>query len=278
MTRTRQKCTLLIAAFVLAIGCAIAASTPQTAYAVKDLGVGVGTTSATATNVPLKGKSLSMTYDATFKYTNDNNFYKFKTSNRNSSYRISLKALSTDGTIYFTVYDSGMHRFFQSEITTAKKRTIELQKLKRNQTYYIEVWRFAVDSPQYIQDNDSNIQYAEYRLSVKEIITPPNRVTGAKMSRAGKYKVRIQFNESRYASGYQVRWDRTWWKTTKNKRGTWDMHKDTNHVFTTKYHGKKHPYRFSVRPYRIVNGKKYYGGWRACVLKGTDNTKTITLK
>ena len=255
MTQVRSKFVAIIAAMALAIGCALVATTPQKALAEElTLGTTVGTTTAAATNMPLVGKSLQTTAYATFNRTNDNHWYKFTTSDRNSNYRIRLEADSPDGTIFFTVYDSGMHRFFTSQLATTGRRTINLTKLTRNQVYYVEIWRFAVDSPQYKgTQGQSDVQYADYRLLIKELVQAPDPVQNLRVSSPSTKKLKVKYRKARYASAYQILV-----KNSVDNKKYYFRTKKTTWTLKTKYTGR---YRVWVRPYRVVNNKTYYGQW-----------------
>lgn len=263
MSHVRNRCSLLVAALALVIGCALALGTPQTAHAADlKLGTSVGSTAARATILPLVGKSLKSTSYATFNRTNDNHFYKFSTSNRDSRYRIRLRAENVvDGDINITIYDSNMHRFYTGNVQTTNWGVV-LRKLTRNSTYYIEIWRYAVDSPQYIDlYKGNNIQYADYRLYVKELITKPKAVTKLKVSSPSKKRLKVKWLRSFNADAYQI----LVMSPLNVKKATGKPIKfyfyTKNDVFKlkTKYAGE---YRVWVRPYRTVNGKKYYGNWR----------------
>lgn len=265
MTQARSRIAVLFAALALVIGCALVVTTPQTAQA-DDLKLGrtVGGTTAAATNMPLVGKSLSTTAFAEFNDNNDNHFYKFTTSDRNSTYRLNLRADSNDGAIYFTIYDSSMHRFYTSATNGSFRanRTITLQKLRHNSVYYVEVWRLAVNTPWYVINNDDDqmssnvyVPNAAYRLTITERITRPAAVTNLRATSPSKKKLKVKWDASHYADAYQLLIRNS---VDKNSKNYYFKTSRTTYTLKTKYSGK---YRVWVRPYRKVNGKTYYGAW-----------------
>lgn len=284
MTQVRSRFAAVIAALALAVGCALVATAPQSAYA-DDLRLGsaVGGNQAAATNMPMVGKSLYTTAFAEFNDYNDNHFYRFTTSNRNSTYRIKLQADSADGMIFFTIYDSSMHRFYTTAINGTFQngnttRTIRLRKLKHNTNYYVEVWRLAVDAPWYvINDNGSAIQQsyernAAYRLTIRELITAPDRVRNFHGISQSNLHLRVRWRASHYADGYQLLLRNNVERMTKNY---YFNTKNTVFSLKTKYNGV---YRVWVRPYRLVNGKKYYGAWSPGSTRAFNNGLRIRVK
>ena len=195
-----------------------------------------------------KKKSLSVSDEGYFNSKEYSKFYKFNTSNRNSSYRVTLSDLGQQD-LDVILYDANYREI--SRFATEDRMRATYTDLDRSGTYYIELRR------------DTNwTSRADYKVSFKEIVAPPDQVTKLKVKSTSAGKVTVSYRWPTYATGFQVRTKRAWgdgkatsFKTTKN-----------NVTYKVKYSGKKYPYRISVRAYRLINGKYYYGAWSDSVL------------
>lgn len=267
MEKVQQRFTAVIAALALVIGCALVFAMPQQAEAktVQLKAGSVGSTSATATNIILKAtknnKNPSMKIMTTFNTTNDNNWYKFTTSDRDSTYNLKLKSYKdvngNYSSVHVVVYDSTMHRFWTHAVSaTATSVSIPMNILKRNQVYYIEVWRYATDSPEYQTSND---RYADYALTLTEEIRKPGAIKNLKVKSTKSYRFTATYSKKFNADGYQIQFKRAW--SPKNPV-TQNRYTDkTKRTYKTAYAGSAYKYKVRVRPYRLVDGKKFYGPW-----------------
>lgn len=270
MEKVQQRFTAVIAALALVLGCALVFAMPQQAEAktVQLKAGSVGSTSATATNIILKAtknnKNPSMKIMTTFNTTNDNNWYKFTTSDRDSTYKLKLKSRKDiNGNykrVHVVVYDSSMHRFWSYAVNDTANPTdsviIPMNILKRNQVYYIEVWRYATDSTAYQTSND---RYADYELTLTEEIRKPASIKNLKVVSKSSYRFTATYSKKFNADGYQIQFKRAW--SPKNPV-TQNRYTDkTKRTYKTAYAGSAYKYKVRVRPYRLVDGKKFYGPW-----------------
>ena len=259
MTKLQQKASALIAALVLAFGCLFVASAPQQAYATTSTNLTAGSTFGAATTLSLKDKSLAATNSTKFNNTNDNNFYKFTTSDRNSRYKLTLR--SFDGwRLYATVYDSNHHRIAHMTTASTTGQRWIFRNLKRNAVYYVEVWRFVINVTDYIDsgavlgEGYAESSYVPYRITMKEVVTPPSPVTGLKARSTTSKRISVAWRESSTADGYRIE--------LKKGSGSWKqvgfVSGGNNTSFTAKNLIPTSKYKVRVRAARWVNGKKYY--------------------
>ena len=257
MTTVQRRLAITAAAFLLAIGCAIALSMPQQNAYAANTRLTPGNVITKATNLPLVGRELWTTNFATFNATNDSNFYKFQTSNRDSRYKITLRSddLGENEKLRVVIYDPSYHRF-KVEDSTTTQISFYLEKLKRNQSYYIEVYRYAVDAPEgnYMTD----VPYVDYRIKVQEVITKPAALVFSEWSfkwyRKSKRLVYYIKEPSFSATGYQIRC----FNPITRK---WKYATTTKNSYIVKGITTYKKYKANIRPYRIVNGRTYYGKW-----------------
>jgi len=277
MTRVQQRATMLIAVLALAIGCALAIGMTQQAYAaVPKLAGGSTIEKATVLNYAADKKNLSITRRSEFNAAADNNHYKFTTSDRDSRYR--LKVASSMGyKIYITIRDASQHRIALMSTSSPTGKTWVFKNLKRNSVYYIELWRFVSSGADYIDSGtvlDTGLAetvYPPYKIILKELITKPT-VTGFVASSNSSHMLNLKWNEPSYNTEkiqIQFWWS---WQSKRTKNNTfWRTESFYNHYNTkVKYNGSTKPYKVRIRPYRIVNNKKYYGKWTAW--------QTVTIK
>ena len=272
MTRVQQRLVAVVAAFVLAIGCALAIGTPQHAYASKyDHNLTAGSTFGSATNLNYGANKVNLTTSNKTQFKTDTykNFYKFTTSGRDSRYRIWLT--SYEGYwIYATLYDSRGSRIAALRTNSKLGTSWAFKNLKRNSVYYVEVWRFVQDDT-YVDFTystpaafgNAQIIYPTYKIRVAELITKPV-VTGLSVKSNSAYSMRLTWNEPSYSTaGIQIEF--YWGWQTKSKKNTFYRTATGRSKVITKlkYHGTSHPYKVRIRAYRIVNNKKYYGAWTA---------------
>lgn len=276
MTLAKQRTIALIVAFILAIGCALAISMPQQAYATKSTKLAAGSSFTTSNNLALTDRDLAATNSTKFNATNDNNFYKFTTSDRNSRYRLTLR--SFDGwRLYATIYDASHHRIAHMATSSTTGQNWVFRNLKRNAVYYIEVWRFVINVSDYIDSGTvlgegyAESTYVPYRITVKELVTPPKKVTGLKFRSTAKGTLRVTYRESNTAEGYRIE--------IKRGSGSWQFKGFTQKTSITlknlKTTGK---YKVRVRAARWVNGKKYYSDFVTTTNAIKANGKTTKWK
>ena len=235
MTNTRQNLVAALAAFLLAVGCGLMVAMPHKAHA----DITAGPTIGAAKQLVIANKNLSGKDEASFSSTETTKWYKFVTSNRNSTYK--LRVWSDDGDdIDVIVYSSNLGIAEHFETDSAKTRSFET--LDRNATYYIRLNRWTDGSAR-----------ADYRVRVKEIITPPEAPSSFYAWSKLKQTIRLKYSKCDNATGYQVAYKKgsgKWVKKTTTK---------TTYVFTNLSKGKKYTVR--VRPYRQIYGEKHYGDW-----------------
>lgn len=245
MTRVQTRNTIVVAALALIIGCALAFAAPLRAQAVPV--VVAGDTPATAKLMDFTKKRNLTAEDPSCSFASKemSKFYKFTTSARNSSYRVSLEDL-TQQDFDVRLYDA-QNRLIPVSWNTSETRKMTYDTLDRNATYYIELRRWS--------DWEAR---ADYTIVFKEIITPPSPVKKLKAKSYSTSKLTVSYRRAINATGYQVRTKRGWGDSGKS---TYLKTKKLKVTYKTNYNGKKHPYLISVRPYRVVNGKTYYGAW-----------------
>ena len=277
MTRVQKRATLLIAAFVLAIGCALAIGMTQQAHAaVPKLAGGSTIEKATVLNYAADKKNLDITRRSEFNGNADNCHYKFTTSDRDSRYK--LKVASSQGyLIYITIRDAGQHRIALMSTASKTGKTWVFKNLKRNAVYYIELWRFVSSGADYIDSGtvlDTGLAetvYPPYKIYLKELITKPT-VTGFVATSKSDHMLNLKWKEPSYNTEtiqIQFWWS---WQSKRTKNNTfWRTESFYNHYNTkVKYNGTSKPYKVRIRPYRTVNNKKYYGkwtGWKTVIIK-----------
>ena len=175
MTRVQIRLTAVIAALALVASCALLYATPRQAYA--DTLVSVG---KSAVNLDYsKKKSLTASEDGYFNSSVGSKFYKFTTSARNSSYRLSFSNLDQQDFDVF-LYDS-RGREIDRWSTEDRMRKLYTD-LDRSGVYYIEMRR------------DTNVTArADYTITLKEVITPPAPVTKFRVKSTSKGKVTVSY-------------------------------------------------------------------------------------
>lgn len=247
MAGTKKTFVGLFMAVVLAAGLFPIAATPEQAYAASTK-VTAGNAFDRATNLALTGKSLASANQTEFNDDNDNNFYSFVTSDRDSSYKLSLKVYN-NLRVYATVYDSGHHRI--DHFSTNKSISRVFTNLKRNRRYYVELWRYA-----------DTASHAAYRIKMKEVVTRPSKVSKLKVVSPAKKQLKVSYASSYNASGYKIGY--------KKGNGKWSYvkTKKTSYVITGLKSKKK--YTVKVVAYRTVNKKNYKGSWTV-----SDAVKTL---
>ena len=272
MTRVQQKAVTLLAAFVLAVGCAIVLAMPQQAYAA-DTKLVAGTTFEKATALSFANDSLKSSNRSEFNSKNDSNFYKFTTSTRDSRYRLRVRSYDCLR-IYITVYDASRHRIAYMSTKSKKSQSWTFKNLARNSTYYVELWRFVTDGTEYADSGSfldkgyAEAAYPKYRITVRELVTKPE-LTDFKASTPSKGKIKVKYKTSYNTDKVQVQF---WWawmskKTNSNTFNKYTKEQNT-YTFSVKHPGKK--YKVRVRPYRFVNKKRVNGAW--------SSWKTVTVK
>ena len=270
MTRVQKRATMLIAALVLAIGCALAIGMTQQAHAaVPKLAGGTTIERATVLNYAADKKNLSITRRSEFNAAADNNHYKFTTSDRDSRYK--LRVASSQGyKIYITIRDASQHRIALMTTSSPTGKTWIFKNLKRNSVYYIELWRFVISGADYIDSGSvldtglAETVYPPYKIHLKELITKPT-VTCFVATSNSDHMLNLKWNEPSYNTEkiqIQFWWS---WQSKRTKNNTfWRTESFYNHYNTSvKYNGSSKPYKVRIRPYRTVNNKKYYGKWTA---------------
>ena len=235
MTNVQQKLVAVSAMLLLVVGCGLAVVVPKKAHA----DIAAGSTIGAAKQLVLLNKSLSGKDGASFSSKDTTKWYKFVTSNRNSTYK--LRVWSDDGDdIDVIVYSSNLGIEEHFETDSAKTRTFEA--LDRNATYYIRLNRWTDGSAR-----------ADYRIKVREIVTPPEPPSSFYAWSKLKRTIRLKYSKCDNATGYQVAYKKgsgKWVKRTTTR---------TTYVFTNLAKGKK--YTVKVRPYRLIQGKRHYGDW-----------------
>lgn len=256
MTKVQQSFIALFAAIVVAVGGALMLGTPQQAYA--DV-LTAGSTFDAAKAMPLTGKSLASTDDTWFGSNQIRKYYKFTTSGRDSSYKVTVKNNSDDD-IDVQLYDSrhaDVGRSTGYNFTVSSKKSRVLESLDRNATYYLELSR----------PTQGDLR-ADYTITIKEIVTPPATPGKVRALSKAKNSIRIKYSSVRIADGYQV-------AVRKGTSGKWTTKttKKTQYVFWKLKKAKN--YQVRVRAYRTINKKNYYGEWSDPVtLKPNGKKKT----
>ena len=235
MTNVQKRLAAVLAAFLLVVGCGLMVAMPQKAHA----DIAAGSTIGAAKQLVLLNKSLSAKDDASFSSRSIYKWYKFVTSGRNSTYKVRVWS-DDEEDIDVIVYNSdfGIETHFVTD--SAKTRTFEA--LDRNATYYIRLNRATDGSTR-----------ADYRIKVREVITPPEEPASFYAWSKLKRTIRLKYSACDNATGYQVAYKKgsgKWVKRTTTR---------TTYVFTNLTKSKKYTVR--VRPYRTINGKRHYGGW-----------------
>lgn len=239
MTNVRQKLVAALAAAVLALGCAGLLAMPQTAHAVP---LTAGTTQSAAVALPLTGKNLKASADTSFSSTTAKHWYKFTTSSRNSTYKVTVKSKSgynIDVNLY-APSGSVISDYFFSTISKKSKKYYDLD---RNSTYYIELKHYTNTSFR-----------ADYKITLQEVIKKPEVPGKFYAVSKAKKKLRVKYQASDDATGYQIAYK-------KGASGKWVKKKTTKLGYTIKNLKKNKKYSVKVRAYRTVNKKNYYGKW-----------------
>ena len=241
MTNVQRRLAAVLAAMALVIGCGLVmAMTPQKAHA--DLAP--GSTFQTAMNLSIANKNLKATYDGSINSNSAKKKFKFTTSTRRSSYKVTVKS---DNDVNLTVdfYNSSFDSLgseYSFETDDRSSRTFE--SLDLSSTYYISISR-----PTSANSNDR----ADYTVTVKEIVTPPAAPRKAYCISKAKKKITVKYKKPKYANGYQIAY--------KKGNGKWVKAKTTKRSYTIKNLKKNKEYTVKVRAYRTVYGKKHYGEW-----------------
>lgn len=99
----------------------------------------------------------------------------------------------------------------------------------------------------------------DFELSYKPSVPKPSQIKASKIARKS---VKLSWSKASGANGYQLqRKTGSGWKTIANTSAS---------AFNVKKLKSKTKYRFRVRAYKVVNGKKYYSAW--------SSTKTVVTK
>ena len=287
MSTTQRKFIALFAAVAFALGLGLMMAAPQTAHA-EETKLTAGTTFGGARTLSLSsGGSVAKKADgvaskgdfiitarnlATFDTENDNQYYKFTTSNRNSTYRITVRKEDNDGRdLRVEIRDSKLRRFSYAtnsatNLTYTASFSAANGQINRGETYYIELSRYI---PESIID-DATIDrspYVDYRISVEEIVPKPKAIGKNdftfKVYTKSKKMVYTITRRSFYADGYQVqqyvprfnRWIEFSFTGVKKTLSGDSVAQGIN--MGSAYWG----YLGKIRPYRVVNGTKFYGNW-----------------
>ena len=301
--RVRFGALLLVAMIVAAFG--VLALSPSVSYA-EETKLTAGATFAGARDLtPTKGGSVASKTKgavkkgdlvvskrnlATFDTENDNEYYKFKTSNRNSLYRITVKKEVDDGrSMEVDIRDHALRKF-NTGASGVADRTYQVSfdsnngQIARNETYYIELSRFV---PESTTGSINRTPYVDYRITVEEIVPRPAAISAnaytVKLDKSAKALTFNVSNRSFYADGYtyQLYVPRLKkWITGKFSGVTGTLSNEG--VRTTVSMGSAYwGYICKIRPYRSVNGKLFYGKWAKAYTKFSDGkyvkcTKTFT--
>lgn len=223
MTTVQKRLAVAAAALALMASCVFLFALPQHAYA--------------DTNLVMSGKNLTAT--TTFNNTQKTEVvqrYSFKTSGRNSRYKITVRPEKGEITANVVSADLSTVASFTAEGRTTKTFT----ELERNATYYI-----GLTVPKYTQCD----------ITVKEVITPPDAVEKLKAVSKVKTRVKTTWRKSFNASGYQVRYKKG------SGKWKWATKKTTKKRCVIKGLSRHKTYKIGVRPYRTVNKKNHYGKW-----------------
>lgn len=235
MTNVQRKLVAAFAALLLVVGCGLVAGMPQKAHA----DIAAGSTIAGAKQLVIANKSLSGKDAASFSSKETTKWYKFVTSNRNSSYKV--RVWSDDGDdIDVIVYSSNLGIETHFETDSAKTRSFDA--LDRNATYYIRLNRWTDGSAR-----------ADYRIRVKEIVTLPEAPSSFYAWSKLKRTIRLKYSKCDNATGYQIAY--------KKGSGKWVKKTTTKTSYVITGLNKKKKYTVRVRPYRTIYGEKHYGDW-----------------
>ena len=252
MTNVRQKLVAALAAAVLALGCAGLLAMPQAAHAVP---LTAGTTQAAAVALPLTGKNLKASADTSFSSTTAKHWYKFTTSSRNSTYKVTVESKSgynIDVNLY-APSGSVISDYFFSVLTKKSKKYYDLD---RNSTYYIELKHYTNTSFR-----------ADYKITLQEVIKKPTVPAKFYACSKAKKKIQAKYRACDDATGYQVAYK-------KGASGKWVKKKTTKRSYTIKNLKKSKKYYVKVRAYRTVNKKDYYGKWSGIAILKPNGKNT----
>ena len=294
MTRVQQKYAVLFAAIVLALGCiAVVAVAPQTAHATETK-LTAGTTFTAARDISAKGggsiakKAMTMKVDgvrttwakkgemiittrnlATFNSDNDNHYYRFTTSNRNSLYRITVEKEVNDGRqMTVEIRDAKLRKFSDGLVKESEKTYSVLfnaanGEIMRNETYFIELSRFIPRST--TEGSSERSPYVDYRISVQEIVPKPKAIKADDFS----YRLYTKSKKLEYvinrrsfdADGYEVQ------QYTPRLR-KWISYKFSGTTYTARsaqvtqaIDAGYRNYYTKIRPYRKIGSSFVYGNW-----------------
>lgn len=124
-------------------------------------------------------------------------------------------------------------------------------------TYYL-VAEYYTNYKYHIYDELYGGTY-DFELSYKPSVPKPSQIKASKIARKS---VKLSWSKASGANGYQLqRKTGSGWKTIANTSSS---------AFNVKKLKSKTKYRFRVRAYKVVNGKKYYSAW--------SSTKTVVTK
>ena len=266
MTNVQQKTIALWAALALVVGFGLAVLAPQQAQAEVATKLVAGSQFGTATSLVLTSTDLTASNKTEFNSNADNNFYKFKTSSRDSRYKIRLRSYK-GYKIYCTLYDESHHRIAYVSTESKKGQTWIFKNLKRNSTYYIELWRFAVDGQGYLASGTvldmgvAESAYPPYKITLSEIVTKPYIHHFIAYSNT-KHHMKLAWTEPSYNTE-QVQIEFWWsWQSKKTSKNTFYRYTTKSRYDTyVTYSGPVHPYKVRMRPMMKVNGKNVYGKW-----------------
>ena len=252
MTNVRQKLVAALAAAVLALGCAGLLATTQVAHAVP---LTAGTTQSAAVALPLTGKNLKVSADTSFSSTTAKHWYKFTTSSRNSTYKVTVQSKSgynIDVNLYAPSGSVISDYFF----STMSKKSKKYYDLDRSSTYYIELKHYTNTSFR-----------ADYKITLQELVKKPDRPSKYYAVSKAKKKISLKYRASDDATGYQIAYK-------KGASGKWVKKKTSKLSYTIKNLKKSKKYYVKVRGYRVVNKKTYYGKWTGNAVLKPNGKKT----
>ena len=263
MTRAQQRVTAVFMAALLAICCAIMFA-PQKAQADPQTNTNTNTTTTTTTTTTTATTAAGTTSQTAkaMTFTTKRNllesdpgyfnskemskFYRFTTSDRNSTYRIIMSELDQDD-VDVILYDSGYREIDRWSTQDRLRRSYAA--LDRSGTYYIELRRFSNWTAR-----------ADYKIKFKEVITVPLPVTNLKVSSPSKGKITVKYHASTNATGYKIQTRRDF---GTNRKPFAKKTSALSYTYKVQYPGNR--YQVRVRPYRTVNGKAHYGRYSAWV-------------
>lgn len=195
----------------------------------------------------------------------------FKTSKRSTT-SLTLTWTKQSGVSGYVVqkYDSKNKKWVTCKTITSNTNSVSLSKLKAATAYSFRVRSYKKTS--------SKTLYGNYSSTLKTT-TSPNKVSNLKFTcdvYPKKYKASqtVRWNKQSGVSGYELKFynmdydDSYYLEMTK----TISKGSASSYTYNVTYGTGEGYARVKVRPYKVVNGKKYYGAW------ATANIKYVTHK